>query len=132
MLRTLRISSMFGALLIVLAHLFVPHQHQDELSAEGHIELHQRNDSFLDCLALAFHEQPLAEELVELELDFSSISCYSQNTDQDCFSFHEVFVQNSHDLDEELKASFFRTVCTKSSSTFPSSTNRRGPPSIAV
>jgi hypothetical protein len=121
---------MFGALLIVLAHLFVPHQHQDELSGEGHIELHQRNDSFLDRLALAFHEQPLAEELVELELDFLSISCYSQNTD--CLNFYEAFIQNSHDFDIELKASFSKSNCAISAATFPSSTNRRGPPSIAV
>lgn len=45
------------AMLMVLAHAVVPHQHIKPNSTEEHLEAHQQANSLIDFLALGFHHE---------------------------------------------------------------------------
>lgn len=48
---------LFKAVLgIITLHIFITHPHSDELSEKAHFELHQKSNSIIGFLRVAFHE----------------------------------------------------------------------------
>ncbi len=48
---------LFRTVLIIIAlHAIIPHPHSDELSGQKHLELHEKSNSLIGIIRLAFHE----------------------------------------------------------------------------
>lgn len=48
---------LFRTVLIVIAlHAIIPHPHENELTLEKHLKLHQESNSLIGIIRLAFHE----------------------------------------------------------------------------
>jgi len=45
-----------SVLVLILLHTIIPHPHSDELTEEKHFELHQKSNSLIGIIKLAFHE----------------------------------------------------------------------------
>jgi len=43
-------------LIVIALHAVIPHPHLDELTEEKHFELHQKSNSLIGIIRLAFHE----------------------------------------------------------------------------
>ncbi|MCF6295697.1 MAG: hypothetical protein L3J25_08405 [Flavobacteriaceae bacterium] len=43
-------------LVIITLHIIIPHPHSGELTEEEHFEIHQKSDSLIGIIRLAFHE----------------------------------------------------------------------------
>lgn len=75
-MKFVRASFLAFAMLIVLVHTFVPHHHYDESSVSiAHIQEHQKVDSFIDLLVIAFHHEQYDGQLEIYDLaDYSDVS----------------------------------------------------------
>ena len=41
---------------IITLHAIIPHPHEDQLTAEGHIKIHKNSNSLIGIIRLTFHE----------------------------------------------------------------------------
>ncbi|MBX2960358.1 MAG: hypothetical protein KF732_10425 [Flavobacteriales bacterium] len=57
MLKSVKYGFIYVAMLLVLSHNLIPHQHKSQITVEQDAALHQSEDfSIVDVLALLFHE----------------------------------------------------------------------------
>jgi hypothetical protein len=56
-MKFMRITLLYVAAFLVVAHALVPHEHMEKNQQHVHEQAHEEADSFLDFLALGFHHQ---------------------------------------------------------------------------
>ena len=118
-----RKTSLLLAVLVVLLHTVIAHEHVSEMSEVEHFTAHKQALSVFDNIALGFHVDSGSghlENFVKLSADHSNDHLFVSNMDV----YHHV-LQESHSLVVDLPIGVYRAGD-------PSSIALRGPPKLCI
>jgi len=126
MLKSVKYGFIYLAMLLVLSHNLIPHQHKSQVTVEQDAALHQSEDfSIVDVLALLFHEftedgqmEDFVSQHQHINLDFnvvkeliSSFKYFSLDVQSIIFEsslhkFEQLIFNESIDLDTGIRTSW--------------------------